>query len=142
MLHIITNPIAGKGKSARYRQIIEDRLRAKAIPHRFHETRSPGDGIRIARQLTLSDSQKCFDIVAMGGDGTLHEVLNGIADPTKVRLGIIPCGSGNDFAAVAGIPATAEGALDVLLGGEVRFTDYLECGGIRGSVLSHQKCVV
>lgn len=104
----------------------------KTSPHRFHETRSPGDGIRIARQLTASDSQDCFDIVAMGGDGTLHEVLNGIADPSKVRLGIVPCGSGNDFAAVAGIPASAEGALNVLLSGEARFTDYLECGGIRG----------
>ena len=132
MLHIIVNPIAGKGRSARYRQIIEERLRAKNIPHRFHETRSPGDGSRIARQLTASEKQECFDIVAMGGDGTLHEVLNGIADPSKVRLGIIPCGSGNDFAAVAGIPATAEGALDALLGCEARFTDYLECGGIRG----------
>ena len=132
MFHFIINPIAGRGRSVRYRRLIEDRLREEDIPYRFHETRSPGDGVRIARQLTSLDSQECFDIVAMGGDGTLHEVLNGIADPSKVRLGIIPCGSGNDFAAVANIPASAQGALDVLLGCEARFTDYLECGGIRG----------
>ena len=132
MFHIIINPTAGSGRSARYRRMIEDRLRNEGISHRFHETRYPGDGIRLARQMTTSDKQDGFDIVAMGGDGTLHEVLNGIADPSKVRLGIIPCGSGNDFAAVAGIPITAEGALDVLLGCEARFTDYLECGGVRG----------
>ena len=47
-------------------------------------------------------------------------------------MGVIPCGSGNDLAAAAGIPATPEGALDVLLETEARPTDYLECSGVRG----------
>ena len=106
-------------------------MRAKQIPHCFHETRGPGDAARLARQLTAGCDGD-MDIVAMGGDGTLNEVLNGIEDPSRVRLGIIPCGSGNDFAAVAGIPATPEGALEVLMAGQARYTDYLDCGGVRG----------
>ena len=49
-----------------------------------------------------------------------------------MRLGVIPCGSGNDLAAVLGIPCTPEGALDVLLNASPRPTDYLDCSGVRG----------
>lgn len=131
MLEIIYNPIAGKGKSAHFRAEIESQLRARGIVHVFHETQGKRDAIAIARRLT-EGAGVVKDIVAMGGDGTLNEVLNGLADPSRVRLGIIPCGSGNDFAAVAGIPDTAEGALDVLLHSEAKPTDYIECGGVRG----------
>ena len=130
MLRFIYNPIAGKGKAPRFREALEPRMQALGVEYEFHDTRRRGDSAAIARALTNGGAET--DIVAMCGDGTLHGVLNGIADPSKVRLGIIPCGSGNDFAAVANIPPTAEGALDVLLGCEARFTDYLECGGIRG----------
>lgn len=131
MFEIIFNPIAGKGKAAQFRPLLEASLREKRIPHRFHETHGPGDAMRLARQLTEGRADDC-DIVAMGGDGTLNEVLNGVADPSRVRLGILPCGSGNDFAAVAGIPVAVKGALDVLLSCQARFTDYLECCGVRG----------
>ena len=132
MLHFIYNPIAGKGKARRFREAIEARLRASEIAHRFHETREPRGAVKVARQLTQGQGDEPVDIVAMGGDGTLNEVLNGLEDPSKVRLGIVPCGSGNDFAAVAGIPDTPQGAMDVLLKGEAKHTDYYECGGVRG----------
>lgn len=131
MLHIIYNPIAGKGRSARFREAVENRLAGTNAEYAFHETRGRRDAVEIAQALTRGASDY-VDIVAMGGDGTLHEVLNGIDDPGRVRLGIIPCGSGNDFAAAAGIPQTAEGALDVLLSGEAKYTDYMECSGVRG----------
>ena len=131
MYHFIYNPIAGKGRSAQFRAALEPRLRSLGAPHAFYETRSRREAIDIARRLTAQNSED-MDIVAMGGDGTLNEVLNGLRDPAKVRLGIIPSGSGNDFAAVAGIPQTPEGALDALLNGVARPTDYLECGGVRG----------
>lgn len=130
LLHFIYNPIAGKGKAPRFRGAIEARLNALGAEYRFHDTQEHGHATDIARALTAGETGA--DIVAMGGDGTLNEVLNGIADPTAVRLGIVPCGSGNDFATVAGIPTTPEGALDVLLNGTAKPTDYLECGGVRG----------
>ncbi len=132
MLHFVYNPIAGKGRSVQFRTALEGRLRALGVEHAFHETHRRREAIDIARKLTAGAAGEPLDLVAMGGDGTLNEVLNGIADPSKVHLGIIPCGSGNDFAAVAGIPQTPEGALDTLLHGEAKPTDFLECSGVRG----------
>lgn len=129
MLNFIYNPMAGKGKARRFRSSIEERLKVQGVAHCFWETKCPRDAIRIARELTQRGEQ---DIVAMGGDGTVNEVLNGLVDPGNVRLGLIPCGSGNDFAAAVGIPSTPEGALDVLLAETPKATDYLECSGIRG----------
>lgn len=132
MFHIIYNPVAGKGKSERFRSSIEKLLLETKTDYTFYETQKNRDAVEIARSLTEKNSDDFLDIVAMGGDGTLHEVLNGIKDPAKVRLGLIPCGSGNDFAAIAGIPASSEGAIDVLLNSSAKYTDYLECSGKRG----------
>ena len=126
MLHFIYNPIAGKGKSRRFYEQLTAMLSAKGLPHRFHETRGPGEAKEIARRLTAPWSG-VPDIVAMGGDGTLNEVLNGLRDPASVRLGIVPCGSGNDFAAVAGIPDTPEGAL---LEGVAKSRGFILKGGV------------
>ena len=132
MFHFIYNPIAGKGKSVRFRAALEALLAEHGVECAFHETRGRRSAIEIARDLTAASGDEAADIVAMGGDGTLNEVLNGIRDPANVRLGIIPCGSGNDFAASAGIPLTPEGSLDLLLHGDAKYTDFLECGGVRG----------
>lgn len=128
MLHFIYNPIAGNGCAARARAIIEPLLRS--TPHSFHETRDRRHAMSLAASLTSADAEA--DIVAMGGDGTLNEVLNGLTDPARVRLGLIPCGSGNDFASAAGIPPEPGRALGVILNGEAKYTDYMECSGVRG----------
>lgn len=129
MLNFIYNPTAGKGKAQRFREAIEAMLKARGVAYSFWETRCPGDAKRIARELTQRGET---DIVAMGGDGTVNEVLNGLDDPSKVNLGLIPCGTGNDFAAAVGIPLTPEGALELLLTQTPRYTDYMECSGVRG----------
>ena len=128
MLHFVYNPTAGDGKGERARLAIEPMLRA--VPHAFHPTRAAGEAAAIARQLTGGEGD--IDIIAMGGDGTLHEVLNGLRDPARARLGLIPCGSGNDFAAVAGIPQDPAKALKIILSGAARPTDYMKCSGVRG----------
>ena len=131
MLHFIYNPIAGKGASRRMRVELESRLIASKAAFAFHETKERLHAAGIVRELTHGN-EETLDIVSMGGDGTLHEVLNGMEDPGRVRLGIIPCGSGNEFAAAAAIPSTADGALDLLLRGEAKYPDYMECSGVRG----------
>jgi len=132
MLHFIFNPVAGKGKALRFRAKIEKRLLDLNVEHRFHETHGPREAMEIAQNLTGRANDDALDLVAMGGDGTLNEVLNGLTDPSRVRLGIVPCGSGNDFATAASIPLSPLGALDLLLNGEAKYTDYMECSGIRG----------
>ena len=131
MLHIVYNPVSGGGKCAQALREVESLLRERGTAYLTHPTRNRNDCTSIVRGITAEDDpdQK---IVVMGGDGTLNEALNGIADPARVRLGLIPCGSGNDFAAAAGIPDDPRAAIELILDGEARYTDYMECSGVRG----------
>ena len=71
------------------------------------------------------------DIVVVGGDGTVHEVLNGTGNISACRLGLIPSGTGNDFAVAAKIPMDAEAAAKLILDGEAKETNFLTVGGVR-----------
>ena len=129
MLHFIYNPCAGKGKAKNARIIVAERLKALGVEHKFHRTTAPRDAKRIAAELTREGADS---IVAIGGDGTLNEVLNGLQDPGRVKLGLIPSGSGNDFASAAGLPLDPLEALRIILDGEARPTDFMDCSGVRG----------
>ena len=75
-------------------------------------TENPGDAQRLARE-AVADG--CDLVVAAGGDGTINEVVNGLAaDFAKARLGIIPLGTGNDFVRTVNIPTELDAALAVL----------------------------
>ena len=65
-------------------------------------------------------------IVAAGGDGTLNEVINGIGENLgDTRVGLLPLGTGNDFARTIGIPTDLEAALEVIRAGETRAVDLV-----------------
>lgn len=128
MYHIILNPVAGKCKAQKNLAVAEEFFKARGIAYIAHKTCAARDAEEIARQLTTAGER---EIIVIGGDGTLHEVLNGLDDPTKVNLGLIPSGTGNDFAEKAGIPENAEKALALIVDGEAKETDYLEVGGKR-----------
>ncbi len=129
MLNFIYNPNAGSGKAAKCYKTISAELKKRNIPHIFHNTCCKGHATQLANQITSAGYR---DIVIMGGDGTIHETLNGIIDPSSVRLGIIPCGSGNDFAASSKIPSDPVSALDIILSDKSKYIDYMECSGVRG----------
>jgi diacylglycerol kinase (ATP) len=68
----------------------------------------------------------CDLIVAAGGDGTLNEVINGIGEHSRqVRLGLIPLGTGNDFARTLGLPAGVDACIELLFGGRIRPIDLV-----------------
>lgn len=68
----------------------------------------------------------CELIVAAGGDGTLNEVVNGIADkPGQATIALLPLGTGNDFARSLGLPNELDAALEVLLAGRTRGVDLV-----------------
>lgn len=129
MLNFICNPTSGNSKSAKAMDIIRAELDKLNIEYEFHITKDKNHATELARKLTQDGHT---DITVVGGDGTLHEVLNGITDPAKIKLGIIPCGSGNDFASVANIPLEPLSALKLILSGNAKYTDYMVCSGIRG----------
>lgn len=128
MYHIIANPTAGDRKVRRNIKRLMRVFTDEHVDFTMHETRYRGAARDIAAELTKEDGVK---IVVVGGDGTVHEVLNGIRDPQKCYLGIIPLGTGNDFAATAGIPTNAKKAAKIILQNEPKETDYLEVGGVR-----------
>lgn len=129
MFHIITNPIAGKKKlSVKNLEIVKNVFTQNGLDFNVHETAKKGDGQEICSRLTGEGET---DLVVVGGDGTLHEVLNGIKDPTACRLGLVPSGTGNDFAYSAGISLNAEEAANLIVRGETKETDYIELDGKR-----------
>lgn len=91
---------------------------------RVHRTEGKGHAKKIAAELT-SSGKECA-LVVMGGDGTLHEVLNGIQDFEHCSLGIIPSGTGNDFAETAGIPKDIKRAAQIIAFRAPRAIDYIQ----------------
>ena len=107
----IANPNARDGKLGKNLDNIEKALEASGLDNEVFMTEGTGHAIEIASGLRDSN----FDlIVAIGGDGTVHEVANGIRGSSK-RMGIIPMGNGDDFARALGIPLKdLNAAIDIL----------------------------
>jgi YegS/Rv2252/BmrU family lipid kinase len=112
----ILNPSAGKGVAGRLRSRILSALQTSGLRHEFLETGAPGHATLLAR---ASESQT---VVAIGGDGTVNEVANGIVGSGR-RLGIIPAGSGNDLIKSVNVPRDLKQALRILLKGKTRKID-------------------
>ena len=96
--HLIYNPIC-RSKSHSYdvvKTLISYAI-TKGIKIIVHETKYKKHATEIVRQLTTNIKSE-IRIISFGGDGTLHEVLNGIVDFEKTILAVLPLGSGNDFA--------------------------------------------
>lgn len=90
-------------------------------------TTAPGDAARMAQE-ALDDGVRT--LVVAGGDGTLHEVVNGLGeDAGRLRLALLPLGTGNDMAASLGIPLDLEAALALLDRGVPRPLDLVRITG-------------
>ena len=72
-------------------------LRKKDINYRSFQTKYPKHAEELARQLCSLHKNTMEAIIVVGGDGTLHEVVNGLVDYPTVKIGFIPAGSANDF---------------------------------------------
>ena len=134
MYYFIVNTSGGSGKtSAKWREV-KELIEERRIEYKAYRTTGKGSATRIAAKLS-SLRENPVNIIVVGGDGTINEVINGIKDFERVRLGLIPSGSGNDFARGVGIPKNAAAALDrILAAGDGRRMDIgqLEIPGARG----------
>lgn len=113
---IIVNPMAGGKGSRKAGQRIAARFDTLGLPYVVEHTRSPGDASRLAGQ--YADSE-CSHYVVCGGDGTLHEVVNGLPPGTEKIILALPLGTVNIFAKDYGIPKNIDAALDSLLHGRI-----------------------
>lgn len=124
-LTVIMNPASARGRTKRHWAELGPKLEAKAGPYRLHETTGHGDATRLTREAL---QQGAGWILAVGGDGTLNEVLNGFFDGEQLihpqaRLSVLMSGTGGDFKRTLNLSANPAEALDQVLARPVRRLD-------------------
>ena len=100
-LHLFLNPAAGRGRAGRREARIRELLQTQVGTVEVHRSSGVGDlEERVCRRVEHGARR----IVVVGGDGSVHEAVNGIVRAGRdVALGLIPCGTGNDFAKACGV---------------------------------------
>ncbi|TMN22794.1 diacylglycerol kinase [Lentibacillus cibarius] len=124
---IIYNPTSGREAFKRELPTVLERFEIAGYETSAHATTCEGDATRAARVA----AERHFDlVVAVGGDGTINEVINGLAEQAyRPKLGIIPTGTTNDFARALWIPRNIERAVDVILAGQSMLIDIGRVNG-------------
>ncbi|NLB61213.1 MAG: diacylglycerol kinase family lipid kinase [Clostridiales bacterium] len=124
-LLFIVNPTAGAGKAKKSVKLIEERMKREDIEYKIIFTNAPKEATTIAQ----NSIDEYRIIVAVGGDGTVNEVAKGIINKGRGVLGVLPCGTGNDYSKALGIPQKVEEALDVILMGNTKVVDVGKING-------------
>jgi YegS/Rv2252/BmrU family lipid kinase len=109
MIDVIYNPVAGPKVVNRIDQV-RAYLSARGLPFRIRETTAPGEAVVMARVSALEGADA---VVAVGGDGTMSEIADGLGG-SATRLLFVPHGTGNVFAHEFSLPESVEGCLDLL----------------------------
>ncbi|MBR3120058.1 diacylglycerol kinase family protein [Oceanobacillus profundus] len=105
MYIFIINPKAGSGRALKVFSDIQNSAVYRQMDSQYFFTEYEGHGEAIARKISADPEGKT--IIVVGGDGTIHEVMNGLIS-TEIRIAFIPAGSGNDFARGCGIKGKPE----------------------------------
>ncbi|GDX53251.1 lipid kinase [Bacteroidota bacterium] len=112
----ILNPVSSGGKSLKFWKSFEPELNRHNINFIYKQTLKSGDATVLAQDAINEGHRK---IIAVGGDGTLHQVANGILlqkeiDSKEISMGLIPMGTGNDFARYWKLPNRKEQIIQLL----------------------------
>lgn len=128
MKHLfIINPAAGsRDRTAVYRKTIDEVCQIKGLDYRIEVSKAPGDCTEIARQAAKSGEE--YRIYACGGDGTLNEVVCGVAGYHNVAVTMFVGGSGNDFVKIFGDTEPFRDLEQLLDCREATF-DLVQCNG-------------
>jgi diacylglycerol kinase family enzyme len=117
-LLVVANARAGHGRGARRAGELARALQAAGMPFTLVHTNGPGHATALAVDAPGA-------VVAVGGDGTVHEVVNGLVARARVLgpLAVLPAGSGDDFASHAGFASSPAELVERLRAGRVRQID-------------------
>src|SRR5437867_10941817 len=121
----IVNPASGAGKAGREWAAVEAWLPSSGLPYEIVKTTRPLEATEIAQRNVLASRPV---VVAVGGDGTLNEVVNGFFRnsapiPTSTKLAMVPVGTGGDFRRTLRIPLDTKQAVEILRSRMVRRLD-------------------
>jgi YegS/Rv2252/BmrU family lipid kinase len=109
---LIVNPYAGRWRARRLVPVMERTLREAGLHLSVHVSTHIGEGIALARQAAEAGIPL---VIAAGGDGTVNEVVNGLMTASRpATLGVLPVGTGNDFATMLGLPLELGAACQAL----------------------------
>jgi YegS/Rv2252/BmrU family lipid kinase len=109
---LFINPAAGRGRAGRKLGAIRTLFDAQGIAYSVIQSNAPGDLEQRVYDAACAGTSK---LIVAGGDGSIHEAVNGIMRSRKTSgLGVIPIGTGNDFAKASGIPLQWEEAVTLL----------------------------
>jgi len=97
MYHIIVNPLSKSGKGKKYWELLLPILKETDTAYNVYFTENEGHATKIVKSI-VATNEKPLSFLALGGDGTLNEVIQGIDDFENTHIGYIPTGSSNDFA--------------------------------------------
>lgn len=135
---LICNRRSGRGSVARALPLVEEALKERDLGYELHHTEHPGHAIELTRS-ALDRGIRL--VVAVGGDGTIHEVVNGMMEEdravvTGATLGVVAAGTGSDFIKTFGLPAAPKVAVSHLDGDnsfpiDVGKITYMENGAER-----------
>ncbi|HEV2913066.1 MAG TPA: YegS/Rv2252/BmrU family lipid kinase [Pyrinomonadaceae bacterium] len=128
---LISNPNAGRGGSAREREVVRfcELLRARGVEVEVLNTSGSGDAARLAERAAAQGNVRV--VIVSGGDGTINEALQGLVG-TEVRMGIWPRGTANVLARELGVPFDAERAAEAIARGFARRV-HIGCATVEAS---------
>ena len=94
-MHVILNPASQSGKGYRIWNTLAPLMEERGVPYELHLTQGAGDAGRFAAQ---AEEKGDHDLLLLGGDGTLNDMIQDLCHPEEMTIGYIPAGSSNDFA--------------------------------------------
>lgn len=128
MLGIIINPKSGKKAFRAQRLYLWKLLKARREPFVYRVTKYENHAIELGRELV--EEKNCTEILVLGGDGTISEVINGIMranltpeQRANIKFGIMPRGTGNDFARHWGLTKDFKHSLEIFFAGKAKPLD-------------------
>ncbi len=146
MYYIIANLLSGKGAGKKCLETAEKFLTQNNLPFKTEIIDGHGSGRALAQKVcalakgaasnnlgsptAAGTSTASNTVIAIGGDGTFHEVLNGM-DFSAARLGLVPAGRGNDYAVGAKISFDPKEAMKAIVHGKPVSRDYIQVGDRR-----------
>lgn len=113
--YFIVNQNAGGGRGKKVWSITESELTKKGSDYQVFFTEYPGHGTELTRKIAETNPTNIEAVIALGGDGTMHEVANGLKNHPEIPVGFIAAGSGNDFSRGFHVPTKTLWALEHIL---------------------------